>query len=124
MEATKASEFEAVQQELLTSKQRYAALQSSNKGIVTQLRALQETARALTRDYKAHKTSSRTGMVEMGQAIQTQYKPMLVGKLQVSTVLLYCVYIYTSILYCSITRYAAAIDISSVTFYLLYYFTI
>ena len=119
MEATKASEFEAVQQELLTSKQRYAALQSSNKGIVTQLRALQETARVLARDYKAHKTSSRTGMVEMGQAIQTQYKPMLVGKLQVSTVLLYWIYIYiyTGILYCSITRYTAAIDISSVTFY-------
>lgn len=66
------------------SKQRCTALQNSNRGLSSQLSSLQGVARALARDYKAHKAQSRTQLAELGQSIVTQYKPLLVGKLKVS----------------------------------------
>jgi chromosome segregation ATPase len=86
VETTKASEFEGLNKELEASKQRCAALQSSNKGVVAQLARLQTAVRALARDYKAHRTTSRTQLAELGQSIVAQYKPMFVGKLKVGCI--------------------------------------
>jgi hypothetical protein len=83
VETTKASEFEGLNKELEASKQRCAALQSSNKGVVAQLARLQTAVHALARDYKSHRTTSRTQLAELGQSIVAQYKPMFVGKLKV-----------------------------------------
>jgi cell division protein FtsB len=86
VETAKAAEFEAINKQLEASKQRCAALQNSTKGIAAQLATLQGAARALAKDYKTHRAQSRSQVVEMGQSIMTQYKPILVGKLKVRVV--------------------------------------
>lgn len=82
IETTKAAEFESINKELASSKQRIAVLQNNTKGLNAQLRQLAGVAQGLARDYKAHKTQSNAQLQEMSQTIVTQYKPILANKLK------------------------------------------
>lgn len=72
--------------ELDAVKQRCVVLQNSNRGMSAHLNKVSGVARALAKDYKAHKTQSRSQLAEMGQSIVSQYKPLLLGKLKVSCI--------------------------------------
>lgn len=82
IETTKAAEFESINKELASSKQRIAVLQNNTKGLNAQLRQLAGVAQSLARDYKTHKSQSNAQLQEMSQTIVTQYKPILANKLK------------------------------------------